>query len=93
MAYYLQTAEELRKEVKGFLETYSPANEEHAKDMARTLGHIVNLAIRCNPRQPQGTVRRNIVATAMKDYCLVTMTRETDEKTSREFNKIHISAI
>ncbi len=30
------------------------------------LAHIINLAVRCNPRQPQGTVRKNIVAGACK---------------------------
>jgi hypothetical protein len=31
------------------------------------------------------------VATALKDYCNVTMTKEYDEQTDREYNKIHIT--
>lgn len=91
MSKYLETAEALRKEVKSFIERYI-TDRMHC-DSAEAfvqLGHIINLAVRCNPRQPQGTVRKNIVATAMKDYCRVTMTREEDPKTGRTFNKIHI---
>ena len=93
MARYLEMAAELRKDVNILLEQvfehgdWLPMEKD---ELATKLGHIINLAVRCNPRQPQGTVRKNIVATAMKDYCKVTMTQETDERTGREYNKIHI---
>ncbi len=92
MSRYIETSTKLQELVDTFLdehasETYAPATPE----AAIALGHIINLAVRCNPRQSQGIVRRNIVATAMKHHCNVTMTKETDERTQRTFNKIHIT--
>lgn len=92
MPKYLETANDLRKEIEHFVDAYvlTPCPDICAATIA--LGHIVNLAVRCNPRQSQGTVRKNIVAKAMQKYCEVQMTRETDEKTKREYNKIHITS-
>ncbi len=94
MARCLETAEQLRKEVESFITTELTGTRTHegpeVNQVAARLGHIVNLAVRCNPRQSQGTVRKNIVAIAMRDYCKVTMTRETDEITGYEFNQICI---
>jgi len=87
MSRYLHTIEELRKQVETFVEFYSLTDR---KEALVQLGHIVNLAVRCNPRQVQGTVRKNIVQGAMQKYCLVEMFRETDPKTGVEFNKIQI---
>lgn len=94
---YLETARQLKGEVDTFMERFvgdlDVGDLEGFKRQASVaLGHIINLAVRCNPRQSQGTVRKNIVATAMEDHCKVTMTRERDERTGKEFNKIHISA-
>ena len=98
MARYMETAAQLRKEVESFINLYVKVDsalptmsEELAREAAVKLGHIVNLAVRCNPRQAQGTVRKNIVQEAVKAYCNVTMTREHDEATDREYNKIHIT--
>ena len=94
MARYLETATQLSKEIDSFLDTFCEMDGQGIPPQAAVqLGHIVNLAVRCNPRQSQGTVRKNIVATAMKHHCIVTMTKETDEVSGREFNKIHIKPI
>lgn len=97
MARYLDTASDLRKEVNSFMEAYVKDNHPMVEDSANMkeaavqLGHIINLAVRCSPRAVQGTVRKNIVATAMGKFCEVAMTQEVDEKTGRNFNKIHIT--
>ena len=91
MSRYLETSRQLGKEVENLLklhfDSWSPDDQGA---VAVHLGHIINLAVRCNPLQSPCTVRRSIVATAMGRYCNVTMTRELDEKSGREFNKIHI---
>ena len=96
MAKYLETAEDLRKAVNAFLETHCENDGQGISPGAGVeLGHIVNLAVltvECNPRQSQGVVRENIVATAMKNHCKVTMTKVMDEKTKREYNRINIVA-
>lgn len=97
MSRYLETAAKLKDEINAFMQQFvndidQMEPQKFMEEAAVALGHIINLAVRCNPRQSQGTVRKNIVATAMKDYCNVSMTRETDERTGREFNKIHIEA-
>lgn len=89
MARYLETADQLRKEVESFMVAITLEDADMGQ-LAVQLGHIINLAVRCNPRQAQGTVRKNIVAKAMMKYCSVTMTKEYDERTDRQFNKIHI---
>jgi len=99
MARYLEVAEQLQSHVKAFVEMFIvgddtgldiiPKPDEKAVE---DLGHIINLAVRCNPRQSQRVVRKNIVEVAMRNYCDVSMTKEYDEKTRREFNLIHISA-
>jgi len=71
MARYLETAEELRKEVNALIDRVNNMGGE--LDVVK-LGHIINLAVRCSPRGVQHTVRKNIVATAMADHCRVTMT-------------------
>jgi hypothetical protein len=91
MARYLQVAEELRKEVESFMESFLDVKKPDGP-AAVALGHIINLAVRCNPRQAQGTVRKNIVQTAMRNYCRVTMDRLTDPKTGRSYNKISIAS-
>ena len=107
MSRYMETANELRKNVEAFMEAFveEPLTHEGGEQgridpqdrlitavAAVQLGHIINLAVRCSPRPVQGTVRKNIVAEAMKKYCEVTMTKEYDEKTDNEYNKIHIIA-
>jgi len=96
MARYLEIAEQLQKKVKQFVESNllrgnSVCNEVDSVAV-EDLGHIINLAVRCNPRQSQGVVRENIVKVAMRNYCDVTMTKERDGETGREYNLIHISA-
>lgn len=88
MARYLQVAEQVRSAVDSFLEQF--VSEDQRQAAAIQLGHIVNLSVRCNPRPSQGVVRRNIVAKAMENHCKVAMTKEADEKTGREYNKISI---
>jgi len=88
MARYMELSAELSKLVDKFMEQF--VDDEFFDDAGVQMGHIINLAVRCNPRQPQGTVRRNIVGTAMKRFCDVHMSKEFDEKTGREYNKIHI---
>lgn len=85
---YLETAEELRQEVEVYLDTY--CGEDQVHEAAVKIGHIINLAIRACPRGVQHTVRKNIVATAVKDYCRVSMTECTDERTGRSYHKINI---
>lgn len=92
MARYMQTASKLREEVNKLMEKIEAASPPlDEEQIAVQVGHIVNLAVRCSPRSVQGTVRKNIVSEAMKDYCDVTMTREQDPETKKEFNKIHIA--
>jgi len=67
MPRYLELAEDLRKEVNTLVAT-NPGLDPVA------LGHIINLAVRCSPHGIQHTVRKNIVETAMRDHCRVTMT-------------------
>ncbi len=93
MPRYLETAQKLREEVQSFVNNFILVPEcETTPDSIVQLAHIINLAVRCSPRGIQGVIRRNIVATAMKDYCNVTMTEEWDESTGRHFNKIHITS-
>lgn len=94
MARYMETAAELRKEVQSLMEDNHliPQKDEPLKQVvAQKIAHIINLAIRSCPRGVMGTVRKNIVQEAVRDYCRVSMTKETDERTGREYNKIHIS--
>jgi hypothetical protein len=92
MTRYLETAEDLRKEVREFLVQYcGHLPTLGLRQAVVQLGHIINLAIRCSPRPVQGTCRKNIVAKAMQDYCDVRMTRERDPDTGRDYNKIHIN--
>jgi hypothetical protein len=77
MPKYLDVSEELRGEVNTFLDAFVKEDDLGRFDPRPTaavkLGHIINLAIRACPRGVQHTVRRNIVATALKDYCKVDM--------------------
>jgi aminoglycoside phosphotransferase len=105
MARYMETADELRKEVESFVKIFiegEPLTQQVGEEQvpvdpqdrrnvaAQRLGHIVNLAIRACPRGVQHTVRLNIVREAVGRYCKVTMTEETDERTGRSYHKIHI---
>ena len=93
MARYMEMATNLQEEVNKFMDAYvrrDGITEQETFEAGVQMGHIVNLAVRCNPRPSQGTVRRNIVAKAVENYCLVLMNKETDEKTGREYNKISI---
>jgi hypothetical protein len=90
MSRYMETANELRKNVEAFMKVFVEDADVNAA--AVQLGYIINLAVRCSPRPVQGTVRKNIVAEAMKSYCKVTMTKEYDEIRETEYNKIHITA-
>jgi hypothetical protein len=108
MSRYMETANELRKNVEAFMKVFVEDAEpltvevngqqirmepqDHTNAAAVQLGYIINLAVRCSPRPVQGTVRKNIVAEAMKSYCKVTMTKEYDEIRETEYNKIHITA-
>jgi hypothetical protein len=87
MARYLETAKEANAIVERLHHElrFTPTQLED-------LAHLVNLTVRCSPRGVQGTVRKNIVQAAMGKHCRVSMTREVDEKTGREYNKIHIVA-
>lgn len=90
MARYLETARELGKDVESLIE-YLTLPEPDMEQVAVKIAHIVNLSVRCSPRGVQGTVRKNIVQEAVRKYCRVSMTKETDERTGRSYNKIHIS--
>ncbi len=95
MPRYVETSGELGKLVNEFMESFvAPAvgscGVEGMNDAAVQLGHIVNLAIRCNPRAVQHTVRRNIVQIAMKKYCIIGMKEVMDETTGVSYNKIKI---
>lgn len=94
MARYLETARELQTQVDDLMDYLQSLEspEMDAPAVAVKLGHIVNLSVRCNPRQPQGTVRKNIVQTAMENWCNVSMTKEVAESGTYSYNKIHISA-
>lgn len=87
MTRYMETAEQLKKEVEGFLADWVAYNP---KEASIQLGHIINLAVRCSPRGVQGTVRKNIVAKAVEKYCRVTMDRGHDEETGNSYNRINI---
>ena len=91
MPRYLETADQLRKEVESFLDCFVQYEGFVSRaEAAVQLGHIVNLAVRCSPRGVQHTVRKNIVATAMKKYCRVSMTQVMDETTGSSYYKITI---
>lgn len=93
MAKYMETANNLLKpEVESLMYLITSGMEVDPGVAAKQIGHIINLAVRCCPRGVQGTVRKNIVEAAVKDYCKVWMTKETDERSQRTFNKIHIVA-
>jgi hypothetical protein len=92
MARYLEIAEEGRKEVVALINDLTAANPGiDAKDLAIKIGRIVNLAVRCAPRAVQSTVRKNIVHGMVRDYCHVTMTEVTDERTGNTYHAINIS--
>ena len=86
MSRYLETARQLRQEVNAFL---SQLPEGQLAPLAVSLGHLLNLAVRCHPRPCQGTVRRNTIAVAMRDWCEVTMERVQVEN-GRGYNRIDI---
>ena len=95
MPRYLETAAKLNERVEdlfAFVESTHPVDGPYEDQLAIMLAHIVNLSVRCNPRQSQGVVRKIIVEIAMGARCNVSMTRETDADTGREFNQIHIAA-
>ena len=77
MLRYLETAGILHTEVEAFLEKHfletTPERLEEKNHAAADLAYIINLAVRCAPRSVQRTVRRNIVAAAVKDRCTVDM--------------------
>lgn len=87
MARYMQIASDMRGKVDVLAKRLNMSNDDVAD-----LAYIINLAVRACPRAVQSTVRGNIVGTAVKDYCDVAMTKETDKKTGRQFNKIVIRA-
>jgi len=90
MAYYLERAEDLKELVDTFVEEFLDGFDVNKKnDALIQLGYIINLAIRCNPRQPQGTVRRNIIQKAIGDHVVVSMTKEVSERGST-YNKLHL---
>ena len=91
MTHYMENAKRLQKDIYDFVEEHITVDDQFDSAII-ALGHIVNSAVLCNPRKPQGTVHKNIVAEAVKGYCNVTMTRETDPESGKEYNKIHISA-
>lgn len=93
MAHYLETAQQLKELVNQFMEQHGSELAEANSKMAVDLGMIINLTVRCNPRQSQGVVRKNIVETAMTSWCTVTMSKEHDTQTQRSFNRIHIKKI
>ena len=89
MARHLKTAEEaaeeLRKAVNAFLETHCENDGQGVSpDGVVELGHIVGLAVRCNPHYPHEVLQ--LIATAMKDHCEVTLVRD------RDYNRINIVA-
>ncbi len=88
MARYLEVANDLRRQVETILNSVETGVSR--EELARQLGHAINLAVRCAPRAVQSTVRGNIVRTAVGNYCNVTMTKEEDENTGRTYNKILI---
>jgi len=93
MAYYMEKANRLRMEVEDLMDKFRllGITQEMSDDYAVRLAHIISSAVLCNPRAPQGTVRKNIVAEAMKKYCTVTMTKEPrEDDATKHFNKIHI---
>lgn len=96
MPKYLDVSEDLRTEVNNFLNAFiRPDDLGRFDDRPRAavaLGYIINLAIRACPRGVQHTVRKNIVATAVKDYCNVAMHECFDEKSGRSYNKIEITS-
>lgn len=88
MARYLETARKLHDAIEKFAKRLNLTNEDIAD-----LGLIANLAVRCCPRACQSTVRRNIIAEAVKGHCNVSMNKVRDEKTGFEFNAISIIPI
>jgi len=90
MARYMKTAAELKRLVNNFINQFAHNEFDSNQELAKELGYIINLAIRCAPRSVQSTVRLNIVKEAVGEYCKVWMTKEMDEITGREYNKIHI---
>lgn len=88
-AAYLKNVEELRQKVEEFMDKLPP---EQRGELAVDLGYIISKSVLCNPRKPQGTVRLNIVQGATQKYTVCRMTRETDPRTQREYNQLHISA-
>jgi hypothetical protein len=90
MARYMETADDLRKEVETLVNALEVGWCVPPDAIAQKIGHMINLAIRACPRGVQHTVRLNIVKEAVGRYCKVTMTEETDERTGRSYHKIHI---
>jgi len=92
----METAKDLRREVESLLSSIEALTDKPRDTwegiLGVKLGHIVNLSIRCSPRGVQGTVRKNIVEEATRSVYNVHMTKEVDERTGRDYNKIHITA-
>lgn len=98
MARYLEDARKLHDNVEHLLALVEPRfhDPDDFERMLVQLGYIINGAILCNPRKPQGTVRCNIVAEAMRGRCQVSMTKEPYTRRDGSvgtYNKIHIEAI
>lgn len=98
MAHYMEDARRLHDTVEDFLtilDTTTGKAVSELPEVVTSLGHLINAAVLCNPRKPQGAVRRNIVAEAMRGRCDVSMTKEPytrrDGRTGT-YNKIHITA-
>lgn len=88
MPRYLETAKQLHGAIEKLATRLNLTNEDIAE-----IGLIANLAVRCCPRACQSTVRRNIIAEALRDRCNVRMNVVTDEITGKTFNAISISPI
>lgn len=69
---YLDLANgDLREKFKTFME-----KNNLPKAVAVDLAYIVNVAVRCSPRNFHATCRQRIVAAATKDFCDIGMTKE-----------------
>lgn len=95
MARYMRTAHEANKTAHRLFNMVakqgleSSENIEFNRQVARDIAHLVNYGIRCSPRPVQGTVRLNAVREAVKDLPVrVSMVKETDPDTGKEFNKL-----
>lgn len=86
MARYEKTVAQLAAKTRNFVTRLKLTNNDVAE-----LAYIINLAVRSHPRPTQSTVRRKIVEGAVGDWCKIAMTKELDERTGKEFNKIQIA--